>query len=270
MRLKSFTAKTLPEAMTRVRDAFGPDAVILSTQAKEDGKGVRVTAALEDRPLDAFDFEPSVDGVQSIDEISEALKYHRVPPGLFDRLIGNAAALPSGDWTMALAGAIDAEFAFRPLPHGPEGRPLMLVGPPGAGKTATAAKLCARARLAGAKTSLITMDTVKAGSLAQVGAFARALNARLDQADDPEALAAAVAACPEDHLVVIDTLGVNPFDDDDLDHMSRAARAAEAAPVLVLPAGGDSAETAETAVALARVGAERMVATRLDAARRLG
>ena len=38
MRLKSFTAKTLPEAMRQVREAFGPDAVILSSQPSESGK----------------------------------------------------------------------------------------------------------------------------------------------------------------------------------------------------------------------------------------
>ena len=55
MRLKSFTADSLPAAMRLVRDMLGPDAVILSTQPADSGRGVRVTAALEDSELDDFE-----------------------------------------------------------------------------------------------------------------------------------------------------------------------------------------------------------------------
>ncbi len=194
MRLKSFTANSLPEAMGRVRQALGPDAVILSTQPSDDGKGVRVTAALEDNPLEDLVFDSPEGAVVSIDEIGEALAYHRVPPGLFDRLIGAAAGLPAEDETLALGGALDNEFDFAALPEGPTPRPLMLIGPPGAGKTATAAKLCARVRLAAGQASLITMDTVKSGGMAQAAAFAEALGARLESAPDVDALAALAEA----------------------------------------------------------------------------
>ena len=40
--------------------------------------------------------------------------------------------------------------------------------------------------------------------------------------------------------------------------------------MLVLPAGGDAAESAEAAAAFARAGARALIATRLDTARRLG
>ena len=270
MRLKSFTANSLPEAMGRVREALGPDAVILSTQPSDDGKGVRVTAALEDSPLESLAFDAPEGIAVSIDEIGEALAYHRVPPGLFDRLVGAAAALPAEDETLALGGALDNEFDFAALPEGPTPRPLMLIGPPGAGKTATAAKLCARVRLAGGQASLITMDTVKSGGMAQVTAFAEALGARLESAPDVDALAALAEACPKDRFVVIDTVGANPFDGQDMGRLARAARAAGADPIAVLPAGGDAADCAEAAVAFAEVGAARRIVTKIDTARRFG
>ncbi|MFQ5773263.1 MAG: GTPase [Kiloniellaceae bacterium] len=270
MRLKSFTANTLPEAMKRVREALGPDAVILSTQPAENGLGVRVTAALEDSPLDELDFGPQPGGPPPIDVISQALSYHRLPPGLFDRLLGAAASLPACEAVMVLAGALDTAFAFAPLPALEAPRPVMLVGAPGAGKTATAAKLCARARLAGRPAALITMDTVKSGGLAQVTAFAKALTARLAQAGDARALAEAVRACPQDHFVVIDTVGANPFEAKDLARVSEAARAAGADVALVLPAGGDAADSAEAALAFAQTGAKGLIGTRLDTARRFG
>ena len=47
MRLKTFNARTMSEAMKMVRDHLGEDAIIVSTQKGEGGKGVRLTAALD-------------------------------------------------------------------------------------------------------------------------------------------------------------------------------------------------------------------------------
>ena len=270
MRLKSFTADNLPEAMRQVREALGADAVILSTQPAESGSGVRVTAALEDSPLDDLHFGAEAESHCDLDAIAEALSFHRTPAGLFDRLVGGAAALSAPDSVMALAGAIDSELTFGALPPPLEPRPTMLVGPPGAGKSATAAKLCARARLAGRKVAIVTMDTAKSGGLAQAEAFAKALDAELLQTPEPDALPDAVVACGDDRFIVIDTPGANPFLEADLDRLNEAARGARAEPVLVLPAGGDAAESAETAAAFRDVGARAMIATRLDTARRFG
>lgn len=270
MRLRSFTGKTLPDAMRRVREVLGPDAVILSTQPAETGTGVRLTAALEDNPLEDFDLADHGGGLSSIEDITEALAYHRFPPALLDRLIGAAATLPASDPVMSLAGALDSEFAFAPLPAEKPPRPLMMVGPHGAGKTATTAKLCAGARLKGRIPRLITMDTEKSGGLAQAAAFALALGVDLEQAPDSDALAARLSDGPREQLTVIDTAGANPFDEADMERLSGAATASGAGLVLVLPAGGDTMESAEMAVAFASLGADRMVGTRLDVARRLG
>jgi len=47
MRLKSFHARTMSEAIAEVRQALGPDAIIVATRENSDGSGVRVTAAVE-------------------------------------------------------------------------------------------------------------------------------------------------------------------------------------------------------------------------------
>ena len=129
MRLRSFTAKSLPEAMRRVREVLGPDAIILSSQPAEDGHGVRVTAALEDSPLEPLTHDRDTDsasgGGVSLDEISEALAYHRIPPALFDRLVGAAAALAAKNDALALGGALDGEFTFAAPPEAPTQRPIL-------------------------------------------------------------------------------------------------------------------------------------------------
>ena len=269
MRLKSFTARNVPEAMEKIRAEMGDDAVILSTQADPESGGVKVTAALEG---DAFGetLEQFSDGLQAIDDLSETLDYHRIPPGLSDRLIAAATGIATEDSAMALAAALDAECSFTPLSDRRTARPMMLVGLPGAGKTSTAAKLCAWAKLAGLEACLITMDLVKAGATAQVKTFSKALDARLDQASDAEDLALIIDDCPANSLIVVDTIGTNPFDPEEQRRLAETARSIDAELILVLAAGGDTLESAEIALTFRQSGARAMIATKTDTSRRLG
>lgn len=267
MLLRTFTARTAGEAMEQVRKVLGDDAIILSTQ--DDDDGVKVTAALEQAGGAAMTADPAPE-LETADRIAAVLDHHRVPRGLADRLLNAAAGLGTDDWMMAFAAALDNELGFRPLGDiGPE-RPVMLVGPSGAGKSVTAAKLCACARLAEARSLLITMDGGKAGGKAQAETFTEALGARLVCADDAAAVGAAAEARAEDEIAIIDTVGCNPFDPAERAALQEAAAAAGATLALVLPAGGDPAEAADTALAFAEAGARWLIPTRLDAARRLG
>jgi flagellar biosynthesis protein FlhF len=272
MLLRTFTAPTAAEAMAQVRRVLGDEAIILSTQ--DDDDGIKVTAALEagapgPAAAPAAPQEPRAE-LEAADRIAAVLDHHRVPRGLADRLLNAAANTSTADWTMAFAAALDHELAFQPLGDiGPE-RPIMLVGPSGAGKSVTAAKLCACARLAEGRSLLITMDGGKAGGRAQAETFTKALDARLVCADDAAAVGTATAARGDDEIAIIDTVGCNPFDAAERAALQEAAEVAGAALALVLPAGGDPAEAADTALAFAEVGARCLIPTRLDAARRYG
>lgn len=271
MRLKTFTADSLPEAMTAIRAALGDEAVILSTSERAGGRGVEVVAGLDDRGEEAY--EAAIESAdQEAQRVGEALLLHRVPEELSERLLFAAGAERHEDEVVSLAAAFDSVLRFAPLPGGESrrGRVVMLMGPPGAGKTATAAKLCALRRVARQRASLVTLDLDSAGARDQVRTFAQALSLPLHEARDETALAAAVAACPTDHLVIVDTAGANPFDPAEMSRLARLRGAAEAEGLLVLPAGGDALESAETAEAFAAAGARLMIASRVDASRRLG
>ncbi len=272
MRLKTFNAPTLAEALAVVRTEMGEDAIIVSTQRVTDGGGTRVTAALEEADFDgALDRERhDGDPLDVAETIRQALAYHGTPPRLAERLVQIAGALAAEDPTLAFAGAVDAGFAFSPLSDLGAGEAIMLVGPPGSGKTITTAKLAARATLDELSVEVITTDTQRAGGIEQLEAFTRILGLELETPDTVAALGEAVAAVAGRRRVLIDTQGTNPFSEAEMDHLEQLIRAARGEPVLVMAAGGDAMEAADIAASFATIGVGRLLVTRLDMARRLG
>jgi flagellar biosynthesis protein FlhF len=147
---------------------------------------------------------------------------------------------------------------------------LLFVGPPGAGKTSSLAKLAIRARLAGVPAGAVSCDMLRAGAEAQLATYTRRLDVPAYRARDSQTLARALASLPAEGLRLVDSAGSNPQSDSDLAEISRLAAGADAEPVLVLAAGGDAAEMADQAAIYARLGARRLIATKLDTVRRLG
>lgn len=273
MRLKSYSAVTMSEAMAMVRAELGDDAIIVSTQRASGGQGVRITAALEEHVSDQEIAEVlSGSPLSPVNEtIRDCLVYHGVPPRLCERMLAAARSIDTTDATMATAGAMDELFTFAPLPSRKSPTPVMLVGPPGSGKTITVAKLAARARLAGRTVTVITADSVRAGAMEQLSAFTSILGVELKKARGASSLEAMAAeAAQTSDLVYIDTPGLNPFSSEDIGYLNTLTHAVSVEAVLVLAAGGDPMEATEVAEIFAQAGATRLLATRLDMTRRLG
>lgn len=274
MRLKCYAADTMAEAMAQVREELGDDAIIVSTQRAAGGQGVRITAAMEEPMALDDEIETVLSGVEPspiAETVRDNLDYHGVCGGLLDRLTARVRRLDVSDPTMACAAALDEHFSFAPLPSRKSPRPFLIVGPPGAGKTVTVAKLAARARLAGRDVSVITADSVRAGALEQLSAFTRILDIRLRKARGPETLRAVLDETAGLHdLTFIDSPGLNPFNHNDMAYLRQMVEAADVEPILVMAAGGDAVEAAEVAESFAGAGATRLLATRLDMTRRLG
>lgn len=273
MRLKSYSAPSMAEAMAMVRAELGEDAIIVSTQRASGSQGVRITAALEEASTDD-EIHQLLDGAAPApvaDTVREALVYHGLPPRLIEKIVSAARKLDTASPTMACAAALDELFAFAPLPERKAPRPFMLVGPPGAGKTITVAKLAARARLAGRSVGVITADSVRAGALEQLSAFTSILDIDLRKVRGGDALRDMVQEAGRQYdLVFVDTPGLNPFHPQDMDFLRDLVDVSAVEPVLVMAAGGDPVEAEEVAEAFAEIGATRLLATRLDITRRLG
>ena len=297
MRVRSFTAPTMPQVMAMVRAELGEDAVILSSGRSR--RGVEVKAAAERAPvLEAADdavsrlaaleaelerrlltavsqpgpARPTPCADWSAEGIAAKLRFHELTPDFVARLAADAARLGRRPGPDALALALDLHLAFAPLPPEPE-TPVVLVGLPGAGKTAAAARIAMRAVLAGRGAVLVTTDT-SAGARDQIEIFAGLVRLPVEAAADGEALAVLVGRLrAEDaaRAVIVDTQGANLFDSAELMQLRQtiAACGPGAEPVLVAAAQGGR-DLEDQAVIFKALGARRLIATRLDLARRLG
>lgn len=252
MRLKLFNAATMAEAMAQIRAELGADAIIL--EQRRTRHGVEITAALE--PEEPLLIQPLNCAPAFVP--SGPLDFHNIPSSL-------AVPLARGSLPESLAEAL----TFTALPQGRE-RPLLLAGPPGAGKTLTTAKLTARMVMGGTAPLVITTDGQRAGAVEQLAAFTRVLGVTLAVAPTPAMLAKALSHRSPGQPVLIDTAGCDPFHEDQSRHLRQLAVQASADMALVLPAGLDPAEAADLARAFAALGAQHLLPTRLDLARRLG
>ena len=201
--------------------------------------------------------------------------YHGVPEEVTDKVISTALSMGLEQPQIALMAAMENIFKFKSLPMKAHPKPLLLVGPPGAGKTLAAAKMAARASMNGLTPCMISTDTVRAGGVEQLEAFTRILGIDLKKAKKPADLKALIddaglmqkGGCDQ---IIIDTGGLNPFDRDEMRLLAKYAAAAQMDPILVMPAGIDADDSAEIARVYAALGTKWMIPMRLDIARRFG
>lgn len=276
MRLKSFQANSMSEAMRLVKESLGDDAIIVSTKETPSGL-VRITAAVEQINPDHEDIRNSLKKEETgfdedtvIEMITTTLLNHRVPSSVSDRIISAAVLNTSGDPQKTLAAGLAKTFDFTELNTGKKNKPIILVGPPGAGKTLTTAKLAAQDVLDGKRPAIITTDIARAGGIEQLQAFLDIMSLTLIQAEDPKSLRTALDKASNASRIIVDTGGLNPFDPQEMKMLAKLIAVEDMVPTLVLPAGIDAEEAAEMAMTFEILGVKHFIPTRLDFARRLG
>jgi flagellar biosynthesis protein FlhF len=284
MKIKRYLAADMRNALRAIREEQGPDAVILSSRATE--QGVEVCAAIDlelaagqgtlaesaelkqlgHSALQELEREASVLAASASDAAAASAEdelladmFASAPPTAPNRSVGEElrslralleqqlAALAWNDFTRreplkarALAElanlGLDRALALQivgDLPAGigsdqlqrtpyamlarripvcasPMGRggALMLVGPPGGGKTTTLSKLAARYVLEqdAANLLLISADDERIGSHEQLRSLGRLLGVRVETVLGANALAARIEALPG-RMILIDTPG---------------------------------------------------------------
>jgi flagellar biosynthesis protein FlhF len=273
MRLKSFYGPNLTDAMRQVRETLGEDAIIVATRDDDMG-GIRVTAAIDEVPaaqpqkdMRPEDYEDS--GSEAIEIIAEALMRHQVSSHISERLLATATQFANDDPILALGAAFDTHFRFQPIVDDKLDKQLILIGPPGVGKTLCIAKFATKSTLGKRPVTVVSADIERAGGLEQLAAFTRLLKLNLVEIEDAHALRDVVSIQKDNH-VFIDTPGRNPFDELERQELQDMVKAVGGQATLVLHAGMDSSEAIDMANEFKKMGATRILFTRLEMTRRLG
>jgi flagellar biosynthesis protein FlhF len=150
---------------------------------------------------------------------------------------------------------------------------MAVVGPTGAGKTTTIAKLAARwcMRHGSESLALVSTDGYRIGARDQLMTYARILGAPMHAANNRKELASVLERLHAKKLVLIDTAGMGPRDVRLTEHLAMLKYgAARARVLLVLPAPADAQALDEIVCAYVRVKPAACVLTKLDEAASTG
>lgn len=153
-----------------------------------------------------------------------------------------------------------------------DGGVIALVGPTGAGKTTTAARLAARfaERHRARDVALVTTDAARAGAREQLHAHGRRLGVTVCEAEGPEALGRTLEQLADYPLVLVDTAGYATRDRALLGQVLWLRTARRVRSLLVLPANGNPADLGDIVRRYRPANPEGVVLTKVDETGQLG
>jgi flagellar biosynthesis protein FlhF len=221
-------------------------------------------------------------------ELSEAyalLAAHEVAPELATEIVQAAAsragwsarpahAFDAGVWSGPLAEEIESRVRIESCIGRPDARPriVALVGPPGAGKTATLVKLAVKYGLACRRPALLaSMDTYRVAAADQLRAYAVILGVGFQLLETVTALAQTLAEHQGKDLILIDTPGLGFSDLECGSDLARfLSTRADIDTQLVLSSSMKSADLSRVVDAYEIFQPGRLLFTRLDETTALG
>lgn len=309
MQLKKIRAKDMRQAMLQVREQLGEEAAILSSRSLPSG-GVEVIATLAPVvPPSAASSESAAEPSVSKEEFGamrnelhsirtllqqrlnglaweqfsshspmqavvwERLSTMGIPGFLTRQLIQQAGTAPTLDqnWRRVLTALVHA------MPTNPEdpvqqGGRYLLLGPTGAGKTTTIAKLATRYVLEHGPedVSLVTTDSFRLAAHEQLRALGRILGVTVRVQDSQHSLQDILQSLSHKKLVLVDTAGLSTAQPEHQQQLA-ALKAIDALQKwLVLPATSQSQVLRAALKTCSTAGVSACILTHLDEACTLG
>lgn len=293
MRVLKFEGATMRDAIAKVKAELGDQAVIISTRQVRRGllgSAVEISAAIDTDEDDAPFAGPSTGGpaqppavpqVKTEQVVEQQLAPLRSELRSLRALVRNAgetrgtielraevAALKKQLETIGRAPVLAPQPQRRgsytgPLTAPSEAAAVMLVGPTGAGKTTTIAKLAARAALIDQRrVAVITLDNYRVGGVDQIRTFTDLIGVPLQVANDAGELANLID--PANDLTLIDTAGKSPRDHAAIAELAQQIEGLGIEVHLVVPASASAAQIDELIARYAPLGPARLLFTKVD------
>lgn len=171
-----------------------------------------------------------------------------------------------------MLGLLSKRLPITPVDPLEQGGVIALVGPTGAGKTTTIAKLAATfaARHNARDVALITTDTVRVGGREQLHSYGRQLGIAVHEADGHAGLAATLERLRDYKLVLIDTAGLGQRDKSLVAQLNWLHSAGQVHTLLVLPANSHGSDLDEVVRRFGSARPQGVVLTKVDETGRLG
>lgn len=277
MKIKHFIAPNTTQAMSQIRQELGDEAVIISTETTKEG--IKVTAAVEAEQNIDFDINDNLElapSLQVYDDIliRESLEYHDVVPDVAGQIlaISRQKNMQNGinDNQTLLSQALSQMYGFVSILNDGNKNKIFL-GSPGCGKSTVIAKVATQAKLKNISTCIISTDNVRAGANQQLEAFSSILGTDFFFCKNSRELFDSVQQNQHNYdLLLIDTPGINPYIDSEVDSIEELIDTVKADKILVHDAGRNTLEAIETAEIFTRLGASIILPTHLDMTRRIG
>jgi flagellar biosynthesis protein FlhF len=289
MYLKRFRGSSVREALAAARVELGPTALVLSTRLvpAHGLKGwlgdrvVEVTAAADRDVSENRPHEPPPDPARRSAEVqaeaagppspAESHVASRLAATGLSRVFANevASRVPAtrrrGATNAAIRHALEERLQWLAAAEEPVAPVQVFVGPPGAGKTTTIAKIAAQHRARqGSRLGLVAADGFRVGAVEQLRLYAEIIGAPFRVARSVDELNAAIA--DGSGPMLIDTAGRSPGDHEALDVFRVFAGRPQVRTHLVVPAATSPAALTRVLEAYAPAAPTRVVLTKLDEA----
>ncbi len=226
MKVQKFRGKTSLEALSKVKEHLGEEAVILSTRRVKDGGRLlyEITAAVdldppapEPRPKESEGFSVVLKEIEEIKSLLKGLNANLKPenpffyrlleqgvPASVLHLFGSNGDLDKEKFLTRLSQLVRERVGPGELP-----RLMFFAGPAGAGKTTSLVKLASRLTYAGKEVAIISLDSVRVGAREQISRFAQFLEIPLGFARDEE-MEKVVGRYEACDYVLVDTPALGP------------------------------------------------------------
>ncbi len=171
-----------------------------------------------------------------------------------------------------MLGLLSKRLPITPIDPLEDGGVIALVGPTGAGKTTTIAKLAATyaARHNPRDVALVTTDTVRVGGREQLHSYGRQLGIAVHEADGDVSLARTLEKLRDYKLVLIDTAGLGQRDKNLVAQLNWLHAAGQVHTLLVLPANSHYSDLDEVVRRFKGANPHGVVLTKVDETGRLG